>query len=79
MPHAEAKVHPEMHAFHMPSPSYYPAILALGVMIVMFGLLYMKELPIIDFLPFNPLLILTGVGVMGFAIYGWQGEVTAGK
>ncbi|MBI1802676.1 MAG: cbb3-type cytochrome c oxidase subunit I, partial [Chloroflexi bacterium] len=65
--------------FHMPSPSLYPAILAFGLLIVMFGLLYMKDLPALDPLPMNPLGIIAGVLVMAYAIAGWQGEVSAGK
>ncbi len=69
----------EEHHFHMPSPSYYPIMVAFGLFILMFGFLYMKDLPALADLPFNPLVILVGVAIMGFGITGWQNEVTAGK
>src|SRR5262249_17715006 len=40
-----APAQPAMEHFHMPSPSIYPIILAFGVLTIMFGLMYMKDLP----------------------------------
>jgi cytochrome c oxidase subunit 1 len=70
---------PAEEHFHMPSPSIYPAILALGVLVMMFGLLYMKDLPSIDPLPFNPIVILVGVVILLYSALQWQGEISAGK
>ena len=72
--HAPAAEH-----FHMPSPSIYPTILAFGLLVMMFGLMYMKDLPTLDPLPFNPLLILVGVVIVLYSALSWQGEISAGK
>jgi hypothetical protein len=41
--------------------------------------MYMKDLPALDPLPFNPLVILSGVMIVFFAVTGWQYEVSHGK
>ena len=78
-PHDEMLVHGQEHAFHMPSPSIYPLIVGLGVFVAMFGFLYMRDLPPLGPLPFNPLIILLGIIIMFYAVFGWQAEVSAGK
>jgi cytochrome c oxidase subunit 1 len=65
--------------FHMPSPSIYPAIFAFGLLVMMFGLLYMKDLPALDPLPINPIVLLVGVVIVLYAALNWVGEVSAGK
>ena len=63
----------------MPSPSRFPLVLALGLFVAMFGFLYMHDLPPLGPLPLNPLVILLGVVIMFYAVFGWQAEVSAGK
>ena len=55
------------------------AILAFGLLVMTFGLMYMKDLPALDPLPFNPILILVGVVILLYSALSWQGEISAGK
>ena len=50
-----------------------------AVLAVVFGFLYMHDLPPLGPLPLNPLVILLGVVIMFYAVFGWQAEVSAGK
>jgi cytochrome c oxidase subunit 1 len=55
-PHHEEEHHPDIH---MPSPSYWPAVAALGIPLVMYGLIFSWPL------------IAVGVVVMLTGFYGW--------
>ena len=48
--------------FHMPSPSYWPVVLALGLPIIAYGVI------------FNRLLAVFGAAIVMFAIFGWSLE-----
>lgn len=48
---------------HLPRPTYWPAMLALGVTIVLLGLVTIK------------LISLVGLGLMAAALIGWIGEI----
>ena len=50
------------HHIHMPSPSYWPIILALTLPIVAFGIIY------------NVLISIVGAGMLVFAAFGWALE-----
>ncbi len=64
--------HPDSSAaekgIHMPSPSYYPALTALGIVIMMYGLVY-----------FPVGLVASGIGavVMMMGVFGWSMEPVA--
>jgi cytochrome c oxidase subunit 1 len=67
MPHGgtHAESHEEGHAIHMPSPSYYPVLAALGFPILCYGVLYSLVVAI-D----GGLILLAG-------LYGWAMEPSA--
>ena len=79
----------EGHSIHMPSPSYYPVLVALGIVIVAYGLLYHLPIPssypdwvpslltrVVDGIIYNALAIIGGImGIL--SIYGWSFEPTA--
>jgi cytochrome c oxidase subunit I len=50
------------HAIHMPSPSYFPVIAALGLPVLGYGLLY------------SPILIADGILLLLVGFYGWAVE-----
>jgi cytochrome c oxidase subunit 1 len=54
-----AQEHGEHHGFHMPSPSYFPALAALGLPLLGYGLIFYK-----------PLMVLGIVCLLG-GFYGW--------
>ena len=53
------------HGIHMPSPSYFPLIAALGLPILAYGLLY------------STILIVDGVITIMVGLYGWAVEPSA--
>jgi cytochrome c oxidase subunit 1 len=53
------------HAIHMPSPSYFPLVAALGIPILCYGLLY------------STILIVDGVLTLLVGLYGWAIEPSA--
>jgi cytochrome c oxidase subunit I len=53
------------HGIHMPSPSYYPAIAALGLPILCYGLLY------------SSILVIDGAVTMLVGLFGWATEPSA--
>jgi cytochrome c oxidase subunit 1 len=59
--HEEQERNADEH-IHMPSPSYWPLILALGLPVVAFGAIY------------NHLISVVGVAIILFAIWGWALE-----
>jgi len=59
---------------HGPQLSALVARLAVGVLVLSKGLV-----PPLGTLPLNPLVILLGVVIMFYAVFGWQNEVSAGK
>jgi cytochrome c oxidase subunit I len=62
---AHGDAHGDGHGIHMPSPSYYPVLSALGLPLIGYGLLY------------TPALIVIGVAVLLTGLYGWAVEPTA--
>jgi cytochrome c oxidase subunit 1 len=58
---AEIEAHPDEH-IHMPSPSYWPLVLALGLPIVGFGIIY------------NHIIAIVGAAWIVFAAFGWALE-----
>jgi cytochrome c oxidase subunit I len=58
---AEQEAHADPH-IHMPSPSYWPIIVAFSLPIIAFGVIY------------NPLISIVGVGLLVFGIFGWALE-----
>ena len=53
------------HGIHMPSPSYFPLIAALGLPILAYGLLY------------STILVVDGVITILVGLYGWAVEPSA--
>jgi cytochrome c oxidase subunit I len=53
------------HGIHMPSPSYFPLVAALGLLIIGYGLLY------------SPILVIDGGLTMMLGLYGWATEPSA--
>ncbi|HEY3211024.1 MAG TPA: cytochrome c oxidase subunit I [Actinomycetota bacterium] len=53
------------HGIHMPSPSYYPAIAALGLPILCYGLLY------------SSILVIDGALTLLVGLFGWATEPSA--
>jgi cytochrome c oxidase subunit I len=53
------------HGIHMPNPSYYPSLAALGMFIVFSGLLL------------SPVVSVCGLALLLFSIYGWCFEPAA--
>ena len=51
---------------HLPSPTYYPLILAVGLTVASFGVLYAASSG-----GLTAILIVAGLLIMGFAIAGW--------
>ena len=62
--HAE-DAHDEGHGIHMPSPSYFPLVAALGVPIAGYGVMY------------SPLLIVGGLLIAMLGLFGWVLEPSA--
>ena len=62
---APEDVEHEAHAIHMPSPSYWPVVAALGFPILCYGLLY------------SSLLAIDGALVLLFGLFGWANEPSA--
>jgi cytochrome c oxidase subunit 1 len=62
--HTEA-AHGAEHGIHMPSPSYYPIIAALGLPILCYGLLY------------SPILVIDGAVTLLVGLFGWATEPSA--
>jgi cytochrome c oxidase subunit 1 len=58
---AEQEAHADEH-IHMPSPSYWPIVLAFGLPIVAAGIIY------------NRLIAIVGVAIVVIAMYGWALE-----
>jgi cytochrome c oxidase subunit 1 len=61
--HGEA--HGDGHGIHMPLPSYYPVIAAIGLPILCYGLL------------FSPILVIDGVLTILVGLFGWAVEPSA--
>jgi len=53
------------HGIHMPSPSYYPVLSALGLPVLAYGLLY------------SPILLADGILLLLVGLYGWAIEPSA--
>ncbi|HJP65320.1 MAG TPA: cytochrome c oxidase subunit I [Actinomycetota bacterium] len=53
------------HGIHMPSPSYYPLLSALGLPILSYGILY------------SPILVIDGALLLLAGLYGWALEPSA--
>jgi cytochrome c oxidase subunit I len=53
------------HGIHMPSPSYYPIIAALGLPILCYGLLY------------STILVIDGALILLVGLFGWAAEPSA--
>jgi cytochrome c oxidase subunit 1 len=60
--HGEAHDEHDGHNIHMPSPSYYPLIAAIGMPIMAAGFIY------------DYALVAVGAAVLFFGIYGWALE-----
>jgi cytochrome c oxidase subunit 1 len=60
---ATADAHADGHGIHLPSPSYYPLILSLGLPILGYAAVFK-----------NPWLAIPGVIVLLFGMYGWAIE-----
>ncbi len=58
---AEEEAHADAH-IHMPSPSYWPIILAFGILILAYGVIY------------STLLLAAGAAVIILALFGWALE-----
>ncbi len=59
--HAEDE-HADRHAIHMPSPSYWPLVSALGLPLLAYGVLY------------SPIIVIDGVILLLAGLYGWALE-----
>jgi cytochrome c oxidase subunit 1 len=59
---AEEEEHDEGHGIHMPSPSFFPLISALGLPIIATGLIY------------DPAIVAVGGAVLVVGVYGWALE-----
>jgi cytochrome c oxidase subunit 1 len=59
--------HEEEHHIHMPNPSFYPALAALGLLTVFGGLLTMEAIH-------SPIVSVCGLALLLFSIYGWTLE-----
>jgi cytochrome c oxidase subunit 1 len=64
--HAE---HAEGHAFHLPAPTIFPLILAFGIILMIFALLFAPPVLKITFL-------ITGIVYFVVSIYGWVQQVS---
>ena len=64
-PHDEDGEHGHGHAIHMPSPSYFPLLAALGLPILAYGLL------------FSSILVVDGALTILVGLYGWAVEPSA--
>jgi hypothetical protein len=62
--------HEEEHHIHMPNPSFYPALAALGLLTIFGGLLTMEAIH-------SPIVSLCGLALLLFSIYGWTLEPAA--
>jgi cytochrome c oxidase subunit 1 len=62
---AESADHEAGHGIHMPSPSYYPVLSALGLPILSYGILY------------SPILVIDGALLLLAGLYGWALEPSA--
>jgi cytochrome c oxidase subunit I len=58
---AELESHPDEH-IHLPSPSYWPLVLAFSLPIMAYGVIY------------HPLILMAGAGVAVLAMFGWALE-----
>jgi cytochrome c oxidase subunit I len=58
---AEEEAHAEAH-IHLPSPSYWPIILAFGMMVIAYGVIY------------STLLLAAGAAIAVLALFGWALE-----
>ncbi|MFQ5795482.1 MAG: cytochrome c oxidase subunit I [Candidatus Bipolaricaulia bacterium] len=67
-PGGEKQGEGEGEHIHMPSPSYFPVVTAIGLTLTIYGLLYLR--------PILPGIVLAGIGliVMLTGIYGWAFE-----
>jgi len=65
-PHAEAGGREHGHGIHMPSPSYWPIVAAVGLPVLFYGLIYNHLLLIID-----------GALILLAALYSWAVEPSA--
>jgi len=63
--HSEAEHGAGGHGIHMPSPSYYPILAALGLPIVCYGLLY------------STIFVIDGALILLVGLFGWATEPSA--
>jgi cytochrome c oxidase subunit 1 len=63
--HGHGEDHGDGHGIHMPSPSYFPALLSVGIMLVGFGAIYHWAIGAV-----GGLIVLAGV-------FGWGHEPLA--
>jgi cytochrome c oxidase subunit 1 len=63
--HGHGDGHGGSHGIHMPSPSYYPVIAALGLPILCYGLLY------------SSILVIDGALTLLVGLFGWATEPSA--
>jgi cytochrome c oxidase subunit 1 len=61
----EAEDHGSGHGIHMPSPSYFPILTALGFPILSYGILY------------SPILVIDGALLLLAGLFGWALEPSA--
>ncbi len=61
----EGEVHEEHHDIHMPSPSYYPALSSLGIVITGYGLVYLS---------WGWAAVAVGAMVTLWGLFGWSLE-----
>jgi len=52
----------EAHSVHLPQPSYWPLVVAIGLLVFGFGMVY------------NPVVIAIGLVIAAIAIYAWSFE-----
>jgi hypothetical protein len=65
--HGEPGGHEPGHGIHMPSPSYFPIVAALGLPILGYGVLY------------SPILAVDGVLITLVGLFGWALEPSAAE
>lgn len=56
---------------HLPSPSIWPLVLAVGMLITGYGIIYITDPGV----PVSPIIIAAGVVVVLVALRGWIGDM----
>jgi cytochrome c oxidase subunit I len=67
--HGEHAEHAEGHAFHLPAPTIFPLILAFGIILIAFALMFAPPILKVTF-------FVTGVIYFVVSIYGWVRQVS---